>query len=53
MKENKSKKISLKTKTGILHAKLSDKKLVNINIGEPNFEWNKIPLNQKKWIIKI
>tara|TARA_B110000014_G_scaffold253430_1_gene232825 strand:+ start:82 stop:954 length:873 start_codon:yes stop_codon:yes gene_type:complete len=47
MEETKSKKISLKTKTGTLHAKLSDKKLVNINIGQPNFEWNKIPLSKE------
>ena len=44
MKENKSKKISLKTKAGILEAELNDKNLVSINIGQPNFEWKKIPL---------
>jgi len=44
MKENKSNKVSLKTKGGILHAKLNDKNLVNINMGPPNFEWDKIPL---------
>ena len=44
MKENNSKKISLKTKVGILQAELNDKNLVSINMGQPNFEWNKIPL---------
>jgi len=44
MKENNSKKISLKTKAGFLQAELNDKNLVNINMGKPNFEWKKIPL---------
>jgi diaminopimelate epimerase len=44
MKENNSKKISLRTKVGILKAELNDKNLVSINMGQPNFEWNKIPL---------
>ena len=47
MKENNSKKISLRTKVGILQAELNDKNLVNINMGQPNFEWNKIPLLKK------
>ena len=47
MKENNNKKISLRTKSGILKAELNDKNLVSINIGEPNFEWNKIPLSKK------
>tara|TARA_B100001123_G_scaffold408377_1_gene501515 strand:+ start:45 stop:872 length:828 start_codon:yes stop_codon:yes gene_type:complete len=47
MNENKNKKISLRTKAGILKAELNDKNLVSINIGEPNFEWNKIPLSKK------
>ena len=47
MKEENSKKISLKTKVGILKAELNDKDLVSINIGQPNFEWNKIPLSRK------
>jgi len=47
MKENNSKNISLRTKGGILHAQLNDKNLVCINMGEPNFEWNKIPLLKK------
>jgi diaminopimelate epimerase len=44
MKENNNKTISLKTKVGILQAELNDKNLVSINIGKPNFEWDKIPL---------
>ena len=44
MKENNSKEISLRTKVGTLQAELSDKNLVSINMGQPNFEWNKIPL---------
>ena len=57
MKENNQKKISLKTNAGILQGKLNDKNLVSINIGQPNFEWNKIPLikkmNNKNLEIKI
>ena len=44
MKENNTKEIALKTKAGILQAKLDNKNLVSINIGQPNFEWKKIPL---------
>ena len=44
MKEFGNKKISLRTKADILEAELNNKDLVTINIGEPNFIWNKIPL---------
>jgi diaminopimelate epimerase len=44
MKENNIKKISLKTKAGILPAELDNKNLVGINMGQPNFKWKKIPL---------
>ena len=47
MKENKNKKISLRTKVGILEAELNDKNLVSINMGKPNFEWAEIPLVKK------
>jgi len=47
MKENNKKKTSLKTKAGTLHAELNNKNLVTINMGQPNFEWNKIPLSKK------
>jgi len=44
MKERKDEKISLKTNAGILEAKLNINDLVSINMGEPNFNWNEIPL---------
>jgi len=46
MKEKKSQKVSLKTRGGILHAELNDN-LVRLNIGSPNFDWGKIPLNKE------
>ena len=47
MKENNEKEITLKTKVGSLHAKLKDENLVSLNMGIPNFEWDKIPLTKK------
>ena len=47
MKENNNKKISLRTKVGILQAELDDKNLVHINMGQPNFKWRKIPLSKE------
>ena len=47
MNENKSKKVSLKTKGAILQAELKNKNLVSINMGQPNFEWKKIPLSKE------
>ena len=47
MSENNSKKITLRTKVGILEAELNIKNLVSINMGQPNFNWNKIPLVNK------
>jgi len=44
MKENNDNKISLKTKAGTLKATLNEKNLVGINMGQPNFKWDKIPL---------
>ena len=44
MKENGKKKITLRTKFGILTATLNNEHSININIGAPKFEWNKIPL---------
>ena len=46
MKESDNKKISLKTKVDILRAELNDKNLVRINMGQPNFKWEKIPLSK-------
>jgi len=43
-KENHADKIFLKTKVGVLEAKLKNKNLVSINMGQPNFDWKKIPL---------
>ena len=57
MKENNKKEVSLKTKSGILNSNMSDKNLVKINMGQPNFQWDKIPLskemNYKNLNIKI
>ena len=47
MKENNNKKISLRTKVGILQAELDDKNLVRINMGQPNFKWGEIPLSKE------
>ena len=47
MKENYNKKISLKTKAGLLYAELNKNDLVCLNMGEPNFNWEKIPLSKK------
>jgi len=57
MKEKNDKKISLITKAGTLQAELNEENLVTINMGKPNFEWDKIPLskdmNYKNLKIKI
>jgi len=47
MKENKNQEVSIKTKVGMLQAKLKDKNQVTINMGQPKFDWNKIPLLKK------
>ncbi len=47
MKENNNKRISLKTKAGNLQAELNDNNLVSLNMGPPNFNWDKIPLLKK------
>ena len=47
MKEQKNKKISLRTKAGVLHAILDDDNLVQINMGQPNFGWEQIPLSKE------
>jgi|TARA_B110000438_G_C15802004_1_gene645577 diaminopimelate epimerase len=44
MKENNEKKITLRTKFGILKAEINNENLIKINMGSPNFEWHKIPL---------
>jgi len=47
MKESNIKKISIQTKAGILKSSLTNAELVELNIGKPNFEWEKIPLSKK------
>jgi len=47
MRENNNKKIALRTKAGILEAQLNEKNLVTINMGQPNFKWNEIPIIKK------
>ena len=47
MKESNKKKILLKTKAGVLQAELKSNDSVCINMGQPNFNWEKIPLNEK------
>ena len=47
MNQNKKKEILIKTKVGILQAKLNDKNQVTINMGQPKFDWDKIPLSKK------
>ena len=47
MKEEMSQKILMLTKAGSLEATLNNNNLVTINMGKPNFEWNKIPLSKK------
>ena len=47
MKESNNNKISLKTEAGILKAKLDKENLVSLNMGNPIFEWEKIPLSKK------
>ena len=47
MSEIKDKKISLKTKGGILQAESKGDNLVKINMGQPNFDWKKIPLSKE------
>jgi len=46
MKEKNNNKVSLKTKGGILHAKLNSN-LVSLNIGQPKFDWKSIPLSKE------
>jgi len=47
MNQEGIKKISFKTEAGTLHAELDGKQLIVINIGQPEFEWKKIPLSKE------
>ena len=57
MKEKNIKNIALETKGGVLQAVLNHNDQVCLNMGEPNFDWKKIPLrenmNYKNLKIKI
>jgi len=46
MKEDNKKKISFKTKGGILRATLNNNS-VHLNIGQPKFDWKSIPLSKE------
>ena len=45
--KNSKKKISLKTKNRILTGSLTGKTEVQLDMGKPIFDWNKIPLSKK------
>ena len=45
--KNSKKTISLKTKNRILTGSLTGKKEVQLDMGKPIFDWNKIPLSKK------
>jgi len=47
MKKNDNKNISLKTKAGVLKTTIDNNNLVTVNMGQPIFNWEKIPLSQK------
>ena len=47
MNEKKNKKIILKTKAGNLKAEMDNENLVSLNMGQPNFDWEKIPLSKE------
>jgi len=54
-KENKQKKVLIKTKERVLNAEIVGKQIVKINMGKPKFNWQDIPLknniNTKQVII--
>ena len=47
MNEIKVNKLKIKTESGILKAKLTGKTEVSVDMGIPNFDWQKIPLAKK------
>ena len=47
MKENKTNEVLIKTKGGTLNAKLEKNDHITINMGEPSFDWKKIPLSKE------
>ena len=46
MEESNKKEVFIKTKAGVLHSNLTGKNSVKINMGQPNFKWNEIPLSK-------
>ncbi len=46
-KEKNINEIKLKTKNRNLEANIFKDRIVKINMGKPNFEWNKIPISKK------
>ena len=46
MEESNKKEVFIKTKAGVLHSNLTEKNSVMINMGQPNFKWNEIPLSK-------
>ncbi len=47
MNEKKLNKSKINTESGILNAKLTGKTEVSVDMGVPNFDWQKIPLAKK------
>ena len=47
MEEKKRKKISINTKSGILNSFLNESKNITVDMGEPIFDWEKIPLSEE------
>ncbi len=47
MEEKKIKKISINTKSGILNSIDNGNKNITIDMGEPIFDWEKIPLSEE------
>ena len=45
--ENKEKKILIKTKERVLRAEIIGKQSVRINMGEPKFGWEEVPLSEE------
>ena len=45
--ENKEKMKLIKTKERVLNAEIIGKQNVRINMGEPKFNWEEVPLSEK------
>jgi len=53
MNEKKINNISINTKSGVLHSIHNGNQNITINMGEPIFDWNKIPLSHQMDYTKI